>query len=74
MLGYGMLAVFYWRAFGYRSDKRWLAWLFAVMYAVTDEFHQSFVPGRNASIWDVMIFDNFGALLGLLLWRNQGKN
>lgn len=65
MLGYGLLAISYWHALSYRSGKRWLAWLLAVLYAVTDEFHQSFVPGRNASVWDVAIFDNLGALISL---------
>jgi len=39
------------------------------MYAVTDEFHQSFVPGRNPSMWDVLIFDNLGALVSIVLLR-----
>jgi VanZ family protein len=65
MIGYGILAVSYWHALSYRSDKRWLAWLLAVLYALTDEFHQSFVPGRNASLWDVVVFDNLGALFSL---------
>jgi VanZ family protein len=65
MLGYGFLAVCYWRALEWKKANRWLAWAFAVLYAVTDEFHQSFVAGRHASIWDVLVFDNSGALLGL---------
>ena len=35
-------------------------------YAATDEFHQSFVPGRTASIHDVMI-DCVGAFFALCL-------
>lgn len=27
--------------------------LFAALYAVSDEFHQWFVPGRHADVWDV---------------------
>jgi len=34
-------------------------------YACSDEFHQSFVPGRNSSLTDVMLFDTAGGLLGL---------
>jgi VanZ family protein len=67
MAGYALLALSYWRALGFRQEKRWLAWCFAVLYAVTDEFHQSFVPGRHPSIWDVLIFDNLGALVSLWL-------
>jgi VanZ family protein len=67
MLGYGLLALTYWFGFGWDRGKRPLAWLLAVVYAGTDEFHQSFVAGRNPSIWDVVIFDNLGALLALWL-------
>lgn len=67
MLGYGLLALTYWHAFGWEKGKRPLAWLLAVLYAGTDEFHQSFVAGRNPSVWDVVIFDNLGALLALWL-------
>jgi VanZ family protein len=35
----------------------------ALVWAATDEFHQSWVPSRTASIVDVMI-DGFGGLLG----------
>lgn len=67
MLGYGLLALSYWNGFGFERKKRPLAWLLAVLYATTDEFHQSFVSGRNPSVWDVLIFDNLGALLSLWL-------
>ena len=44
-----------------------LALLIAVMYAVTDEFHQSFVSGRHPAVTDVGI-DALGACAGLALW------
>jgi VanZ family protein len=43
-----------------------LAWLAAAIFAVTDEFHQSFVPSRTASPIDVMI-DICGAMIGLAI-------
>lgn len=45
-----------------------LALIFGVLYACSDEFHQSFIPGRGPSIYDVMI-DSAGLLIGLFLWR-----
>jgi hypothetical protein len=42
-----------------------IAWILAILYSATDEFHQSFVPGRNPSLWDIFLFDNGGAILGL---------
>jgi VanZ family protein len=41
------------------------AWSLAIFFAGTDEFHQSFTPGRNPSIWDILIYDNLGAIIGL---------
>jgi VanZ family protein len=67
MLGYGFLALTYWYGFGWERKRLPLAWVFALFYAVTDEYHQSFVSGRHPSIWDVLIFDNLGAFLGLWL-------
>jgi VanZ family protein len=66
MLGYGLLALAYW--YGLRLDKRlwWLALLLSVLYAISDEFHQSFVPGRHPSWVDVLVFDGGGASLTLL--------
>lgn len=63
--GYAMLAFFYWRAFEFKDNRRWVAWLLAVLYAVTDEYHQSFVPGRHPAAFDVLVYDNIGALLSL---------
>lgn len=54
-----------WRAAG-------VALLTAAAYAATDEWHQSFVPGRTAAVSDVLI-DSSGALVGLslvFLWHN----
>ena len=73
MIGYALLALFSWRAQDLKREKRWVAWLIAIVYAVTDEFHQSLVPGRHPSIWDVLIFDNMGALASLGLATRYGK-
>lgn len=76
MTGYGLLALAYW--YGLRFEKRrwWLALLFAILYAMTDEFHQSFVPGRHPSWVDVLGFDGGGALIALSLgygWLTRKK-
>ncbi|MGM0440991.1 MAG: VanZ family protein [Elusimicrobiota bacterium] len=42
---------------------RILALVISSVYAVTDEYHQSFVPGRHMSLYD-MAFDWIGCLLG----------
>ena len=43
-----------------------LSFLFSVIYALSDEFHQSFVLGRDGNIVDVLI-DSSGALVGILV-------
>jgi len=73
VIGYAILALLYWRAFEFKRNKRWVAWLLVLLYASTDEFHQSFVPGRHPTIWDVMIFDNLGALISLWLVARHRK-
>ena len=51
----------------------WISWLLAIAYALSDEFHQSFVPARTASIYDSMI-DSAGALVGLfIVWLSARK-
>ena len=40
-----------------------LSFLLAVIYGITDEFHQSFVSGRNSAVGDVAA-DAVGAFLG----------
>ena len=54
---------------------RWsLIWciLLTIVYGASDEFHQSFVPNRDASVYDLMA-DALGALLfvSFVLIRNR---
>ncbi len=65
VVGYGLLAVSYSRSLSGAKSRRWQAWLLAVLYAVSDEIHQSFVPGRHPSAVDVALFDATGAAFGL---------
>ncbi len=46
--------------------------LFTYIYGITDEIHQYFVPGREAKFTDTL-FDLFGALLGIWLYRQFTK-
>jgi VanZ family protein len=65
VVGYGLLALSYWYALGLDLRRRWLVWLLAILYAATDEYHQVFVTGRHATIWDIALFDNIGVLFSL---------
>ena len=45
------------------------AFVLAAAFAASDEWHQSFVPSRQGSAWDVLL-DSGGAVLGLfVVWR-----
>jgi VanZ family protein len=89
MLEYGGLLVLLWRAFSWRvlsgsrpdSRTRLLvslvsAFVVTVLYAASDEFHQTFVAGRNGRLSDVAI-DSVGAALAAFgVWivkRPKGK-
>ena len=65
MLGYGLLALSYWHGLKWDKKQTKWAWVFAVIYALTDEFHQSFVSGRHPSLFDVVYFDSTGAAIAL---------
>jgi VanZ family protein len=72
---YAILALLLYRAVRRTANSppdRWCArcaaWALglAFLYAISDEWHQSFVPSREGSVRDVLI-DGVGAGLGLLL-------
>lgn len=76
---YAILAGLLWRALRPVTSKT-LFWTYglslvvAALYAASDEFHQSFVPGRDASVGDFSL-DVAGAALALLLlwWRRRAS-
>ena len=76
LLGYGILALAYWNGLRFNKSRWWVALLFAVLYAITDEFHQSFVPGRHPSWVDALVIDGGGAAiaLGMVNWFRVKKN
>jgi len=43
------------------------AWIGSAFYAMTDEFHQLFVPGRSGRVADVLL-DSTGAAVGVCLF------
>lgn len=65
VIGYTMLTLSFFRAFEFSKKHLWLAWLLALLYAVSDEYHQSFVPGRQPAAFDVLVYDHAGALIAL---------
>ncbi len=71
MFEYAVLAILIFRILG-QTEKRHIYWnifwafLFAVLYAVSDEYHQLFTAGRVGALQDVLI-DSIGALIAIWL-------
>lgn len=71
---YFLLAAFLAHAIFPAGLKRrfWLALVIASLYGVSDEIHQMFVPGRDASVLD-WLADTAGAWMGAFLYLNSRK-
>jgi VanZ family protein len=75
-LGYGLLGLSYYYALPRRLSVPYrfiLALIMAFLFALSDEYHQSFVEGRNSSLSDVAI-DTAGAFFALLLGAGYSSN
>ena len=77
--GYAILAMLIWRARNRGVFTNGWTWrvarfteLIALLYAISDEVHQSFVPTREASAVDVLI-DCAGAAAGIFVVWVIGK-
>jgi len=53
-----------------RTRALWLAVLIGAAYAASDEFHQTFVPGRHGAVIDATL-DSFGVLFGVLIGHKR---
>lgn len=51
-----------------RKEVNLVSFVFAMLYAVSDEYHQAFVPGRGPSLIDVCI-DTLGIILAYIVNR-----
>lgn len=76
-ISFGLLALLARSAFAGRFPRAsarqlaWAAFAFTVLYAASDEWHQSFVPTREAHLTDVLI-DAAGAFMMLSGQRLHG--
>ena len=75
MVAYALLTTLWQRALETRRSSRRAAWLalgITLLYAISDEYHQTFIPGRNGTGLDVLV-DMAGALGGLWIWQRAGR-
>ena len=65
---YAVLAFLFVRALAYHRHFTlrlfWITFAVTLLYGVSDEIHQVFVPGRGFQLYDILM-DGVGALLGL---------
>ncbi|MBU0634347.1 MAG: VanZ family protein [Candidatus Omnitrophica bacterium] len=72
---YAVLSYLIARAVGNSAEAKWkthfrmFAIIFSIVYGITDELHQSFVPLRQASFLD-LVFDGIGAVFGQMFFKS----
>ena len=80
LLAYGALAAATLFAFSerWKVERAGLTVLFTIFfclfYGITDEFHQSFIPGRAPSIVDIVADCGGAGLVGLFWLRLKGRD
>ena len=62
----GILAILLFLQYENINKKPQLAFLLCVVYAISDEVHQLFVPGRSGQVSDVII-DSSGSFVGIVV-------
>jgi len=80
LIGYGLLGGLAVRGFagarwaGVTPAAAWRSVLLSSVYGITDEYHQSFVPGRSTTI-DDWAADTVGAVIAVLaiLWIARAR-
>lgn len=81
VLGYTVLGFLVTHAFVNASSHifrhaPWIfSFLFVILYAASDEWHQSFVPGRSVSIldWTADCIGGFLGVVSMYLWSRLSK-
>lgn len=72
---YGLLWFLWWRALGTRPARPWPAAVITLLYAASDEYHQTFIEGRVGTPRDWVI-DAAGVALAagaVARWRRPSR-
>src|SRR6185312_11371988 len=74
---YALLCFLWWRPLKTVTNPRravLLAFVLASAYAITDEFHQTFVEGRHGTPVDWLIDSAGAGLVAIQLWRTRARS
>ncbi len=63
----GLLVISFLKEFGLSRKSIIISIIVVLLYAVSDEIHQTFIPGRSGEVLDVLI-DTIGGSLSTLLY------
>lgn len=76
MMVYAVLMGFWFRALSDKlSIKKAIAWAFiiTVFYAISDEYHQTFVAHREGTIRDVLIDSGAALIVGWVIAKTKKR-
>ena len=63
----GLLVISFLKEFGLSRKSIIISIIVVLLYAVSDEIHQTFIPGRSGEVFDVLI-DTIGGSLSTVLY------
>ena len=66
-LEYALFGLLTARSFRLSNKSGWFAVPFCAIYAATDEYHQTFIPGRSGELADILL-DSLGATFGIFIY------
>ena len=69
---YLILGILTYNLINNHNKKTYIAIIICVLYAISDEIHQMFVPGRSCQILDMTI-DSIGSITGIYLLKLINK-
>ena len=75
LIEYGILGFFFYRALRVSKLAKQvfiLAIIFSILYALSDEIHQFFIPGRKFDLWD-LVADSLGVVFVALYLKRKQK-
>lgn len=56
------------------TKKNWvLSLVLTVLYSISDEIHQGFIPGRTPAIYDIGLDTSGAGIAGYVIWKLESR-